>query len=170
MASDIWLRTIPIVRKETHCCHIGYSFRLAARVLLYASSHGLCYTSCGALAATRNSPMGTPWRIDLTTHRTMSELGHKVKDHWDNKEGNHFRGSSFCLTARIVYNRHHRQDRTYHSIYYTSCIALVGTRNSSKGLPFRIYTMTHRTMKIIQQWTCQLIIIFYFTMQSVHFY
>ena len=25
MASDIWLRTILIVRKETHCRHIGYS-------------------------------------------------------------------------------------------------------------------------------------------------
>ena len=57
MASDIWLRTIPIVRKETRCRHIGYSFRLTARVLLYAPSHrqdstyhGLCYTSRGALA------------------------------------------------------------------------------------------------------------------------
>ena len=39
MASDIWLRTILIVRKETRCRHIGYSFRLAARVLLYAPSH-----------------------------------------------------------------------------------------------------------------------------------
>ena len=28
MASDIWLRTILIVRKETRCHHIGYSFRL----------------------------------------------------------------------------------------------------------------------------------------------
>ena len=66
MASDIWLRTILIVRKETRCRHIGYSFRLAARVLLYAQSHrqdstyhGLCYTSRGALAGTRNSSMGT---------------------------------------------------------------------------------------------------------------
>ena len=40
MASDIWLRTIQIARQETRCRHIGYSFRLAARVLLYASSHG----------------------------------------------------------------------------------------------------------------------------------
>ena len=54
MASDIWLRTILIVRKETHCCHIGYSYRLTARVLLYAPSHrqdntyhGLCYQSWG---------------------------------------------------------------------------------------------------------------------------
>ena len=39
MASDIWLRTILIVRKETRCCHMGYSFRLTARVLLYVPSH-----------------------------------------------------------------------------------------------------------------------------------
>ena len=39
MASDIWLRTILIVRKETRCSHIGYSYRLTARVLLYAPSH-----------------------------------------------------------------------------------------------------------------------------------
>ena len=38
MALDIWLRTILIVRKETRCRHISYSFRLAARVLLYAPS------------------------------------------------------------------------------------------------------------------------------------
>ena len=57
MASDIWLRTILIVRKETRCRHIGYSYRLTARVLLYAPSHrqdntyhGLWYTSRGALA------------------------------------------------------------------------------------------------------------------------
>ena len=67
MASDIWLRTILIARKETHCRHMGYSFRLTARVLLYAPSHredstyhGLCYTSHGALAGTRNSSVGSP--------------------------------------------------------------------------------------------------------------
>ena len=67
MASDIWLRTILIVRKETRCRHIGYSFRLTARVLLYAPSHrqdstyhGLWYTSRGALAGTRNSSVGSP--------------------------------------------------------------------------------------------------------------
>ena len=67
MASDIWLRTILIVRKETRCRHIGYSYRLTARVLLYAPSHrqdntyhGLCYTSRGALAGTRNSSMCPP--------------------------------------------------------------------------------------------------------------
>ena len=66
MSSDIWLRTILIVRKETRCHHIGYSYQLTARVLLYAPSHrqdntyhGLCYTSRGALAGTRNSSMGS---------------------------------------------------------------------------------------------------------------
>ena len=39
MVSDIWLRTILIVRKETCCHHTGYSYRLTARVLLYAPSH-----------------------------------------------------------------------------------------------------------------------------------
>ena len=39
MALEIWLRTILIVRKETRCRHIGYSYRLTARVLLYAPSH-----------------------------------------------------------------------------------------------------------------------------------
>ena len=65
MASDIWLRTILIVREETRCRYMGYSFRLTARVLLYAPSHrqdstyhSLRYTSRGALAGTRNSSMG----------------------------------------------------------------------------------------------------------------
>ena len=67
MASDMWLRTILILRKETRCHHIGYSYRLTARVLLYAPSHrqdntyhSLCYTSHGALAGARNSSMGPP--------------------------------------------------------------------------------------------------------------
>ena len=45
---------------------MSYSFRLAARVLLYAPSHtqdsthhGLCYTSRGVLAGTRNSSFGS---------------------------------------------------------------------------------------------------------------
>ena len=74
MPSEILLRTILIVRKETRCHHIGYSFRLTARVLLYAPSHrqdstyhSLCYTSRGALAGTRNSSMGPPWKINPTT-------------------------------------------------------------------------------------------------------
>ena len=62
------VKTIQIAREETCCCHyLGYSFRLAARVLFYASSHrqdniyySFCYTSHGALARTRNSSAGPP--------------------------------------------------------------------------------------------------------------
>ena len=53
--------------EETRIHHMGYSFQLAARVLLYAPSHrqdntyhGLCYTSHGALAGARNGSMGAP--------------------------------------------------------------------------------------------------------------
>ena len=31
--------TVHSPREETRCRHIGYSFRLAARIILYASSH-----------------------------------------------------------------------------------------------------------------------------------
>ena len=67
MASDIWLRTNLIARKETRCRHIGYSFQLTARVILYTPSHrlhstyhSLCYTNRGALVGTRNSSMVPP--------------------------------------------------------------------------------------------------------------
>ena len=78
------------MRKEICCRHIGYSFWLTARVLLYAPSHRqdstyhiLCYTSRGALAVTRNSSMGSPhegsirrpiapWANTLTTELHLS--------------------------------------------------------------------------------------------------
>ena len=53
-------------REETCCRHMGYSFRLAARVLLYASSHRqethtmAFVTPVRALDGTRNSSMGPP--------------------------------------------------------------------------------------------------------------
>ena len=85
------------MRKETCCRHIGYSLRLTARVLLYAPSHrqdstyhGLCYTSSGALAGTRNSSMGSPdegsirrpitsWANALTTELHLAPPVMKMK-------------------------------------------------------------------------------------------
>ena len=78
---------------------MGYSFRLAARVLLYASSHrqdGLCYTSRGALAGTRNSSIGpphegsirrpiAPWANALTTELHLAPIYQKTPIlSWDN--------------------------------------------------------------------------------------
>ena len=90
MASDIWLRTTEIAREETRCRHMGYSFRLTARVLLYAPSHiqdntyhGLCYTS----------------------------RGHVVKNHSD-------AATTFRLAARVLflYAPSRTQDSTYHGL------------------------------------------------------
>ena len=128
MASNIWLRTILIVRKETRCLHMGYSFRLAARVLLYTPSHrqdntyhGLCYTTSGALAGTRNSSMGPPWRIDPTTHRTMSERS--------------YHGATSLSTMK---------DRSDDPSHHERRNAL--TTELHLDPPWRIDPMTHRTM------------------------
>ena len=94
----IWCRTSQIVREETCCRHMGYSFQLTTRVHLYASSdrqdstyYGLCYTSRVALAGTRNSSMGSPhegpirqpialWANTLTTelHKRKKNSTHIV--------------------------------------------------------------------------------------------
>ena len=107
-ASDIWLRTILIVRKETRCRHISYSCQLTARVLLYAPSHrqdstyhGLCYTSRGALPGTKNSSMGPPhegsirwpgicinsllWMCKLHLYSQMSHYYHLLVTGWNRK-------------------------------------------------------------------------------------
>ena len=78
----------------TYCHHMGYSFWLTARVLLYApphrqdsTCHGLCYISHGALAGTRNSSMGPPWRVDITTHRIMRKRSyHRATSQKQNKK------------------------------------------------------------------------------------
>ena len=81
-----YIASIQTARKETCCCHTtGYSFRWAAKYLLYAPYHRqdgtyhiLCYTSCGALARTRNSSASSQWRISPMTHHTMSSPVWKV--------------------------------------------------------------------------------------------
>ena len=73
ITSDIWLRTILIVRKETRCRHIGYSYRLTARVLLYAPSHredntyhGLCCTSRGVYILSASLVSKIPFNMIMT--------------------------------------------------------------------------------------------------------
>ena len=78
---------------------MGYSFRLTARVLLYAPSHrqdstyhGLWYTSHGALAGTRNISMGPPHEgstrrpIALWANALTTEL-HLAPAQWVHHEG-----------------------------------------------------------------------------------
>ena len=116
MASDIWLRTILIVRNETRCRHIGYSYRLAAMVILYAPSHrqdntyhGLYYTSRGALAGTRNSSMGPPHegsiRRPIPPWANALPLGYvplrewwKAANYWGSRTQRPF----FAFTCQVV--------------------------------------------------------------------
>ena len=100
MASDIWLRTILIVRKETRCRHIGYSYRLTARVLLYAPSHrqdntyhGLCYTSRGALAGTRNSSI-----LNRKAEKKKKEIGLCENGHTPFRKKNH----NMCICVQRI--------------------------------------------------------------------
>ena len=120
MASDIWLRTILIVRKESRCRHIGYSYRLTARVLLYAPSHkqdntyhGLCYTSRGALAGARNSSMGpheesiqrptAPWANALPLSNVPLPYIHKIVQTISNRSMNNcFKGFVFAKEPLLL--------------------------------------------------------------------
>ena len=72
MESDIWLRTILIVRKETRCHHIGYSFRLTARVLLYSPSHRIAHTTAYV------TPVVEHW-----LEREIAQWVHPMKDRSD---------------------------------------------------------------------------------------
>ena len=95
--------TILIVRKETCCRHIGYSYRLTAGFFYMhhprqdSTYHGLCYTSRGALAGMRNSSMGppheesiqrpiAPWANALTTELHLApSKAMGVKSNFRNK-------------------------------------------------------------------------------------
>ena len=69
------------MREETRCHYMGYSFQLAERVILYASSHrqGSTYTSCGALAGTMEN-----WKeiIYLMMHSRHFIYGYMASNIW----------------------------------------------------------------------------------------
>ena len=79
---------------------MGYSFRLTARVLLYAPSHrqestyhSLCYTSHGALVSrsyTFELLLGNVLFNDAlnTFYLRLYGIGHMVKDHTESERGN----------------------------------------------------------------------------------
>ena len=61
--------------------HLAPDIRWRVHILKDSTYHGLCYTSRGALAGTRNSSMGPPWRIDPTTHHTTSKCSYHKAIH-----------------------------------------------------------------------------------------
>ena len=155
MASDIWLRTILVVRKETRCRNIGYSFRLTARVLLYAPSHrqdstyhSLCYTSRGALAGTRNSSMGSPHEASIRrpiapwVNTLTMEL--RLAPYWRMKEGNvlindtlnTFTVIQFITLQMNLLLIEKNNNSHYYIKYITDVLRFVN--DTSRGIPFFI--------------------------------
>ena len=126
-ASDIWLRTVLIAREETRCRHMGCSFRLTARVLLYAPSHrqdstyhGLCYTSRGALAFIYGYMASDIWLRTILIARKETRCRHI--------------GYSYRLTARVLlYAPSHRQDSSYNGLCCTSRGALAWNEKQPNG-------------------------------------
>ena len=86
------------MREETYCRNfMGNSFcpffRLAGTDLLYAPSnrkdstyHGICYTSCGTLVGTRNSPIGLREREKIK-NRFIKKLRTREDDDADGDVG-----------------------------------------------------------------------------------
>ena len=72
-----------------------------------------------------------------TFYLRLYGVGHMVKNHSDSERGNPLltHGLIFLISNKgsFIYASSHRQDSTYHSLCYTSCGALAGTRNSSTG-------------------------------------
>ena len=74
MASDIWLRTILIVRKETCCRHIGYSYRL---------TQGFFYMHHPTDRITHTTAFVTPV-VEHWLEREIAQWIHPMKDRSEN--------------------------------------------------------------------------------------
>ena len=79
-------------------------------------------------------------------------IRHMVKDHSDSKRGNPLppHGLLFLIAARVLlYAPSHRQDITYHALYYTSHGALAGTKGSWN---FKKMNTTITAHRFINHW------------------
>ena len=81
----------------------------------------------------------------------LYNVKHMVKDHSDYERENlllPLHGLLFLISSKGAFISTIPTDRTstYHSLCYTSCKVLAGTRNSSKGPLRRIDPMTHHTI------------------------
>ena len=84
MASDIWLRTILIVRKETRCRHIGYSYRIYRRRMAeyWAGKEGERFADACVMKQTHGvgksswfgEPSGSVIKLDLLSFRILAQV------------------------------------------------------------------------------------------------
>ena len=141
--------------------YMGYFVLLAARVLLYTSSHrqdntyhSLCYTSCGALVGMRNSSMGpphegsirqpiAPWAKALTTELHLAPYTSPISIYI------YIYIYLLVMWLWHIAISHPLLLEGYHGLCYTSRGALAGMRNRSMGPPWKIDPMTHRIMSVL---------------------
>ena len=92
----------------------------------------------------------------LTMHSTHFIYGYMasdmVKDHPDSERGNPLapHGILFPISSKGSFIWSHRQDNTYHDLWYTNCGALAKTRNSSVGKEWESWRLMHGHEKILQ--------------------
>ena len=82
MASDIWLRTILILRKETRYRHIGYSYRLTARVLLIQNHQRLLRQHADRWQYGGARAVGMSCTRHRAVYRVTSFCEHRVPCYW----------------------------------------------------------------------------------------
>ena len=91
MASDIWLRTILIVRMETRCRHIGYPYQLTARVLyMHHPTDRITHTTAFV------TPVVEHW-----LEREIAQWVHPMKD-WSDDPSHHERTLYLWATSRSL--------------------------------------------------------------------
>ena len=122
---DIWLRTILIVRKETRCRHIGYSFRLTARVLLYAPSHRQDSTYHGFV-----TPVVVHW-----LEREIAQWVHPMKDRSDDPS-HHER--TLLPRSYILLRKMNNSSISYNSFHAFMTVRCQHTKTTEKIMPGRV--------------------------------
>ena len=135
MASNIWSRTIQIVRKETRCRHIGYSFQLTTRFFyMHHPTDSIAHTTAFV------TPVVEHW-----LEREIAQWVHPMKDRSDDHERTLLPRSYISLL--ILYEGWmHTKNHCCYGLCYSSRGLLVRTRNSSMGSPWGIDPITHRTL------------------------
>ena len=129
---------------------MGYSFRLTARVLLYAPSHrqdstyhGLCYTSRGALAGTRNSSMGPPHEGSIRRPIAPWANALTMELHWPNKVLVENIYIWFVLTFTVYNHLHNHNTSLTDDIFLTNNRILWHTTNQKEIMAIRITEEWH---------------------------
>ena len=118
MASDIWLRTILKVWKETRCRHIGYSYRLTARVLyMHHPTDRVTHTTAFVTQV-----------VEHWLEREIAQWVHPMKDRSDDPP-HHERTLYLWATSRSLkdggvsnhkHKTHHRKHQTCYLLNHCS--------------------------------------------------